>query len=72
MDDALAQQTNANCYIHGLFVYIKTLEKHLKHIEQVVKLIAVVGLKAHPSKCVFGAQEVPYLEHMLSAHAIRN
>ena len=32
---------------------------------------AVVGRKAHPSKCVFGAQEVPYLGHMLSSKGVR-
>ena len=30
-----------------------------------------MGLKAHPSKCVFGAQEVLYLEHLLSASGVR-
>ena len=30
-----------------------------------------MGLKAHPSKCVFGAQEVPYLGHLLSASGVR-
>ena len=30
-----------------------------------------MGLKAHLSKCVFGAQEVPYLEHLLSASGVR-
>ena len=30
-----------------------------------------MGLKAHPSKCVFGAQEVPYLGHLLSATDVR-
>ena len=30
-----------------------------------------MGLKAHPSKCVFGAREIPYLRHMLSASGVR-
>ena len=30
-----------------------------------------MDLKAHPSKCVFGAQEVPYLGHLLSASGVR-
>ena len=34
-------------------------------------MIAAVGLKAHPSKCVFGAREVPYLGHVLFADGVR-
>ena len=33
-------------------------------------MIAPVGLKAHPSKCVFGARKVPCLGHMLSAKGV--
>ena len=33
--------------------------------------IAGMGLKARPTKCVFGAQEIPYVGHLLSSRGVR-
>ena len=67
MDDALVKHTNVKCYIDDVLIYSKTFAEHLRHVEGVFRMIVAVGLKAHPSKCVFGAREVPYLGHVLSA-----
>ena len=71
MDDALGQHSNAKCYIDDVLTYSKNFEEHMEHIRQVFDMIAAVGLKAHPSKCVFGAQEVPYLGHLLSVKGVK-
>ena len=71
MDDALAHHPNAKCYIDDVLTYITTLKQHLGHIRQAFDSIAAIGLKAHPSKIVFGAQEVPYLGHLLFASGVR-
>ena len=42
----------------------------MSHITQVFNMIAALGVKADPSRCVFGAQEVPYLGHMLSSKGV--
>ena len=70
MDDAQAHHPNAECYIDDVLIYTTTFEQHLAHIRQAYDSIAAMGLKAHPSKCVFGAQEVPYLGHLLSASGV--
>ena len=54
----------AKSYIDDILIYSRTFEDHLAHIKQVFKSISAVGLKAQPSKCVFGAQEVPCLGHI--------
>ena len=71
MDDALAHHPNAKCYIDDVLIYSTTFKEHLAHIRQAFDSIAAMGLKAHPSKCVFGAHEVPYLGHLLSASGVR-
>ena len=71
MDDALAHHPNAKCHIDDVLMYNTTIEKHLGHIRQAFDSIAAMGLKSHTSKCVFGAQEVLYLGHLLSASGVR-
>ena len=71
MDDALADHSNDKCYIDDVLIYSKTFEEHMPHIKQVFDMIAAVGLNAHTSKCVFGAHDVPYLGHMLSANGVQ-
>ena len=70
MDDALAHHPNAKCYIDDVLIYSTTFKQNLAHIRQAFDSIAAMGLKAHPSKCVFGALEAPYLAHLLSASGV--
>ena len=71
MDDALAHHPNAKCYIEYVLIYSTTFEQHLAHVRHAFDSIAAMGLKSHHSKCVFGAREVPYLGHLLSASGVR-
>ena len=71
MDDELAHHPNAKCYIDDPLIYSTTFEQHLAHIRQAFDSIATMGRKSHPSKCVFGAQEVSYLGHQLSATGVK-
>ena len=71
MDDALTYHPNGKCYIDDMLIYSTTFGKHLARIRKAFDSIAAMGLKAHPSKCVFGAQEVPYLGQLLSASGVR-
>ena len=71
MDEALAHHPNAKCYIDDVLIHSTTFKQHLAHTRQAFDSIAAMGLKAHPSNCVFGAQEVPFLRHLLSASGVR-
>ena len=54
-----------------MLTYSTTFEEHLAHIRHAFDSIAAMGLKVHPTKCVFGAQEVPYHGHLLLASGVR-
>ena len=71
MDDARAHHPNAKCHIDDVLIYSTTFEQHLGHIRQAFGSIAAMRLKSYPSKCVFNAQEVPYLGHLVSASGVR-
>ena len=55
LDDVLANHPNTICYIDDVLIYTITLEQHLAHIRQAFNSIAVLGLKTHPTNCVFSA-----------------
>lgn len=53
-----------------------TAEQHVERVQQVLRALSAAGLKAHPDKCIFMAEGVEYLGHVvspagLSPHAAR-
>ena len=54
-------------YLDDILVYSDTWEEHLKHIRLTLLILRKHKLYAKLSKCVFGAQEVEYLGHILRA-----
>ncbi len=55
-------------YINDVIVFSPTLEDHLHHLEQVLR---VAGLKLKPSKCRFVAEKVEYLGHILTPKGVK-
>ena len=70
MNDALACHSNAKCYIDYIFIHSTIFGDHIAYITHVFKSILAVGLKAHSSKRVFGAHEIPYMDHILSIKGV--
>lgn len=54
-------------YLDDILVYSDTWEEHLEHISMTLVILRKHKLYAKLSKCVFGAQEVEYLGHILKA-----
>ena len=45
----------------------QNIKKHLEHVEKVLVQLSEAGLRLKPSKCVFVANEIEYLGHILTA-----
>ena len=60
------QEGNASSYIDDILVYSNTWEAHLKHVREVLLCLRRHGLRAKPSKCVWGAKELEYLGRKVS------
>lgn len=53
-------------FFDDILVYSSDLEKHLNHLEVVLKLLEENQLYARSSKCTFAADSVEYLGHIIS------
>ena len=53
-------------YVDDVIVYSCTFEDHLKHVNQVLKVIADSGLMLSPPKCHLGYRSIVVLGHKVS------
>jgi cleavage and polyadenylation specificity factor subunit 1 len=58
-------------YVDDLLIFSRNPDDHQEHLRQVLTLMAKNGLVARVDKCVFGAPQVDFLGHHVSADGIR-
>lgn len=63
MREVTADLNHTHCYLDDLLVATSTWEEHLEALEALLKALRRHGLKAKPSKCELGLQELTYLGH---------
>ena len=57
-------------YLDDVFVFSKTLEEHLRHLQQVFDVIDEAGLKLNLSKCSLAQAEIKLLGHVVDKRGI--
>lgn len=57
-------------FFDDILIFTKNLKEHLEHIKIVLETLKTRSLFAKLSKCVFAAQQVEYLGHVISAEGI--
>ena len=57
-------------YLDDVLIYAETSEGLLDKLSQVLKLLAIVGLKCKDSKCSVFSQKVHYLRHIILKEGI--
>ncbi|WVZ94744.1 hypothetical protein U9M48_040606 [Paspalum notatum var. saurae] len=57
-------------FIDDILIYSKSLEDHVKHVQQVFQLLREHQFKAKLSKCSFAQTQLKYLGHILSAQGV--
>ena len=70
MDRVLAGLSFEKCYIDDIIVWSSSYAEHLKHLEIVFQRLKDWGLKIHPGKCLFGAEEVDFIGHRVNTYGI--
>lgn len=57
-------------FFDDILIFSKNLKEHLEHIKIVLETLKEHSLFAKLSKCVFAAQQVEYLGHVISAEGV--
>ena len=57
-------------FFDDILIYNKTWEEHLKHLDEVLKILEEQLLYAKMSKCEFGMKEM-YLGHIISVEWVQ-
>ena len=58
-------------FLEDILVYSKTRKEHKEHLRSVFELLRQHSLFAKESKCVFFAEEIQYLGHIIFAKGMR-
>ena len=70
MDQVLAKLESVRCFVDDVLVFSCSFEEHLQHLDALFEKLRAAGLKCHPAKCEFGAQEVEYLGHKVTPQGV--
>ncbi|PKU64412.1 putative mitochondrial protein [Dendrobium catenatum] len=57
-------------FFDDILVYSQTEEEHLKHLEEVLRILQTHQLKANLKKCNFAQSRVEYLGHVVSQERV--
>ena len=60
----------AENYIDDILVFSESYEKHLIHLQVILKALLEVGFKLNLKKCKFAQTKIPYLGHLISNNCI--
>lgn len=58
-------------YLEGIKVFSRTFNKHLEHLEEVFKRLALANLKVKPWKCQFFKDQLEYLGFVIDRDRLR-
>ena len=70
MDDLLGDLPFCVAYIDDILIFSSSPEEHLLHLRTVLQRLQDAGLVLRHDKCTFGAKEVDFLGHRLSAKGV--
>ncbi|GBG60193.1 hypothetical protein CBR_g3437 [Chara braunii] len=72
MDKVLCHQLNrfVVVYLDDILIFSKSMEEHLKHLEEVLQVLKEAQLHLNLEKSEFGRDSVIYLGHRLSANGL--
>jgi RNase H-like domain found in reverse transcriptase/Reverse transcriptase (RNA-dependent DNA polymerase) len=58
-------------YLDDILIYAPDFTSHLANLRTILARLRDIGLKLNPEKCVFGAESVHYLGHVVSKDGVK-
>lgn len=58
-------------FFDDILVYSQSMREHTKHLQIVLEILQQHQLFAKQSKCVFGAEQLEYLRHIISKEGVQ-
>ena len=58
-------------YLDDILIYSASLREHKKYVRKVLERLQETGLQVDISKCMFHADEVPYLRIIVGKNGVR-
>ncbi|XP_056324803.1 uncharacterized protein LOC130237804 [Danio aesculapii] len=58
-------------YLDDILIFSHSLQEHIQHVRRVLQRLLENGLYVKAEKCVFHAQSVPFLGHIVSVEGMR-
>ena len=57
-------------YLDDVFVFSRSTDEHLRHVDEILKLLRRAGITLKLTKCSFFQPKVDYLEHVITPKAL--
>jgi hypothetical protein len=58
-------------YFNGVIIFSKTFEKHIQHVEEVMKRIRDANFRLKAEKCYFAVKELQFLGHVVGKDGVK-
>ena len=71
INEVLTDCNFAMGYLDNIFIFSKTEEEHLQHLEEIFEWLQKAGLKHKLRKCSFFKKHIQYLRHLISDEGIQ-
>ena len=71
IDNVLEDMNNAIAYVDNIIVFSKTLEEHIKHLNELFGRLKRFGVVINPTKSQLGISELQFLDHFVTKKGIK-
>ncbi|CAF3818057.1 unnamed protein product [Rotaria sp. Silwood1] len=58
-------------YLDDILIFSRTFDEHVKHLTEILSILAEVNFQVNPDKCFIAVNEIDFLGHTINEHSIK-